>query len=259
MSRPTDFLDAALHYASLGWPVFPLAPRSKHPLIPVRDGGRGLHDATTDPALIRQWWTDFPTANIGLRTGVAFDVLDLDGPEASSALAHARSGREGVHGPVVRTGKGLHVFVLPTGLGNRAGVLPGVDFRGADSYVVAPPSMHPDGHTYTWVSGDPAALAPAPSWLVELLHPRRDLPVTAPLVPVTPSRATAYGSAALRRELERLAVTEVGTRSDSLNQAAFSLGQLVAAGALNEDETAAALLDAGPEPGSTAPLSHFES
>jgi hypothetical protein len=61
---------------------------------------------------------------------VAFDVIDLDGPDASSALAHARAGREGVHGPVVRTGKGFHVFVLPTGLGNRAGVLPGVDFRG---------------------------------------------------------------------------------------------------------------------------------
>jgi hypothetical protein len=62
MTRLADFLDAALYYASLGWPVFPIAPRSKRPLISVDKGGRGLHDATTDLALIRQWWTDFPTA-----------------------------------------------------------------------------------------------------------------------------------------------------------------------------------------------------
>lgn len=209
-----DFLNAALHYASLDYPVFPLAPRSKHPLIPVRDDGRGLHDATTDPAVI-----------IGLRTGVAFDLVNLDGAEASSSLAHARGGRESVHGPVVRTGKGFHVFVLPTGLGNRAGVLLGVDFRGASSYVVAPPSIHPDGHSsYTWVNSDPAALVPAPSWLVELLQPRREATVTScKNFPVGP-RSSAYGRAALRRELERLSRAEVGTRNHELNRAAFALG-----------------------------------
>lgn len=155
-----DFLNSALHYASLGYPVFPLAPRSKHPLIPVRDGGRGLHDATTDPAVI-----------IGLRTGVAFDVVDLDGAEAFSSLVHARAGRESVHGPVVRTGKGFHVFVLPTGLGNRAGVLLWVSTSAvlAATWSLCRRSTRTDTSSYTWVNGDPAVLAPAPSWLVELL------------------------------------------------------------------------------------------
>ena len=39
---------AALYYASLGWAVFPLVPQDKVPLIGKRDGGNGLHDATTD-------------------------------------------------------------------------------------------------------------------------------------------------------------------------------------------------------------------
>jgi hypothetical protein len=83
MGHRIDALDAALHYSEKGWPVFPLAPRSKHPLIPARDGGRGLHDATTDAAVIQAWWEAHPTANVRLRTGVAFDVIDLDGPSSN--------------------------------------------------------------------------------------------------------------------------------------------------------------------------------
>jgi len=117
-----DHLAAALQIASQGIPVFPLAPRSKFPLIAAADGGHGLHDATTDAAQIQAWWTAHPTGNIGLRTGVAFDVVDLDSEAAVDALESARAGRERFGGPVVATAKGFHYFVLPTLLGNRAGV-----------------------------------------------------------------------------------------------------------------------------------------
>ena len=59
-----DHLAAALRYASQGVPVFPLAPRSKFPLISAANGGHGLHDATTDAAQIQAWWMAYPTANI---------------------------------------------------------------------------------------------------------------------------------------------------------------------------------------------------
>jgi len=239
-----DHLAAALRYASQGIPVFPLAPRSKFPLIAAADGGHGLHDATTDAAQIQAWWTAHPTGNIGLRTGVAFDVVDLYSEAAVDALESARAGRERFGGPVVATAKGFHYFVLPTGLGNRAGVLPGVDFRGAGGYVAAPPSLHPSGVRYRWIIHD--RLGPAPSWLVELIGPRRERTVkSCKELPVS----SAYGQAALRRELERLAQTQNGTRNDQLNKAAFSLGQLVASGALNETETTAALIQAGQDLG----------
>ena len=64
-----DHLAAALAYASAGVHVFPLAPRSKVPLISAANGGHGLHDATTDLDVIRAWWRVNPRANIGLRTG----------------------------------------------------------------------------------------------------------------------------------------------------------------------------------------------
>lgn len=128
--RRMNHLAAALAYASAGIRVFPLAPRSKVPLISAKNGGQGLHDATTDADLITSWWTARPTANIGLRTGLSFDVIDLDSEDAVDALEEARAGREPPQGPVVQTGHGFHWYVKSTGVGNRAGVLPGVDFRG---------------------------------------------------------------------------------------------------------------------------------
>jgi hypothetical protein len=90
-----NHLAAALAYASQGIAVFPLAPRSKQPLIPARSGGHGLHDATADPEVIKRWFQDHPTANIGLTTSVSFDVIDLDGEAAIDALEEARARRAG--------------------------------------------------------------------------------------------------------------------------------------------------------------------
>jgi len=92
------------------------------------------------------------TANIGLRTGLSFDVVDLDGEAAVDALEDARAGREPPQGPVVQTGHGFHWYVKPTRVGNRADVLPGVDFRGEGGYVLGPPSVHPKGHRYRWIN-----------------------------------------------------------------------------------------------------------
>lgn len=59
--------------------------------------------------------------------------------------------------------------------------------------------------------------------------------------PIDPARASSFARRALDDELDRLRTTAEGSRNDQLNVAAFSLGQLVAAGALNEHETRDAL------------------
>src|SRR5262245_41859001 len=67
-------LEAALEYAEAGIPVFP-CKRTKEPLTP-----NGFKDATTDKKQIREWWSKWPRAMIGVPTGPAsgIDVLDLD-------------------------------------------------------------------------------------------------------------------------------------------------------------------------------------
>lgn len=59
----SEFLDAALELAKLGYSVFPLKPGGNTPLFP--DGHK---DATTDPERIKDWWSRYPQANIGVKT-----------------------------------------------------------------------------------------------------------------------------------------------------------------------------------------------
>jgi hypothetical protein len=139
--------DLALDYAARGWPVFPLEPGGKPPcgrLVP-----HGLKEATTDPEQINRWWTTEPDANIGLRTGDVFDVLDIDGPDALASLeaimplAVDPDEDPVIIGPTVKTPRGWHIYMAPTGRGNTTnlGGLAGVDWRGKGGYVVAPGSV----------------------------------------------------------------------------------------------------------------------
>jgi hypothetical protein len=83
--------------------------------------------------------------------------------------------------------------------------------------------------------------APAPHWFIQLLVPERRLAVPNAEL----QRSRAYGVGALRRELQRLALAKEGTRNYQLNVSSFNMGRLVAAGAIDEQEVAAALIEEG--------------
>jgi len=266
---------SALDYTSRGWPVFPLhhpvrggcscklgrdcESPAKHPRTP-----NGLNDATTDVERVRTWWTANPQANVGIRTGVAFDVLDVDGEEGLDSLWQLVS-EHGLLpcGPMSRTGKGYHVLFAPTGAGNRTAMLPGLDWRGKGGYIVAPASGHAGGGRYNWSDPSetdadedvlleepwPFPIPLAPEWLVAVVMPPASPPTVYPALPgpgpgPDTGRCTAYASRALEGEVGRVALAPVGQRNHVLNAAAFSLGQLVAGGSLDAMEVAGALLTA---------------
>jgi hypothetical protein len=242
-------LDAALAYARHGIPVLPVhTPAAdgscscgrpdcdrpgKHPRL-----RHGLTDASTDPRRIDLWWSRWPEANVGLRTGLVMDVADIDSPAGADGLRHLLGG-ELPAGPQVHTGGGgRHFWFLPLGYGNRVRLLPGVDWRGAGGYVVAPPSRHVSGATYDWVvrpgadppPEGPAALrdliaGPEPPWSNGGPGgPGRGEPIARP---------ERYAAVALEAEADRVAHAPVGARNDTLNRAAFALGRLVGAGLLD--------------------------
>lgn len=170
VSEEETLLDWALRYASLGWRVLPLGSRSKAPVT-----NNGLMDSSTHPDMIRAWWSLRPNANIGLRTGERFDVIDVDGDVGRASLDEEAGPewRRSHSGPVSLTGKGEHYLILPTRSSNRAGLLPKVDYRGVNGYIVAPPSIHPDGRVYRWdTPRDYSAIIPErPDWIERLLVP----------------------------------------------------------------------------------------
>jgi hypothetical protein len=237
-------LDAALAYARHGIPVLPVhSPVSgggcscgraacerpgKHPRL-----RHGLTEASTDPSRIEQWWSRWPAANVGLRTGFVMDVADVDSTEGRDGLRHLLGGALPT-GPAVRTGGGRHYWFAPLGHGNRVRLLPGVDWRGTGGYVVAPPSSHATGAPYSWLRRPSAELPTAPAALAELVAgptmpgPTDDWPHTRI---VHPDR---YAAVALEAETDRVARAAVGTRNDTLNRAAFALGRLVGAGLLDQ-------------------------
>lgn len=138
LEAPGALLDAALYYAeTLGVPVFPITPQHKLPL----PRSAGFKDATHDTGQISAWWAARPDANIGLATGHHFDVIDIDGPAGVKTWAEILDELPPVLGHVStpRPG-GNHLYVAATGRGNRAGILPGIDYRGLGGYVLAPPS-----------------------------------------------------------------------------------------------------------------------
>jgi len=170
----SKMLAAALAYAQLGWRVFPVKARSKQPLIQ-----EWQKRATTDEATIRQWWSKWPDANIGMAAGPESGVLvlDQDGEEGQQSLA----GLEKPPTPTQRTGGGgLQWFYawderlngLPT---TKVGLLPGVDTRGTGGFTILPPSLHPSGKRYAWADSlNPrdVPLAPPPTWLIQKLTDR---------------------------------------------------------------------------------------
>jgi len=233
-------LTAALAHAGRGWPVFPLEPGGKRPL--ARLAPHGFKQVTPDPGAIRAWWSQQPDANIGIRTGVTFDVLDIDGPDALTALDRTMptavdpANDPYLIGPTVRTPRGWHLYVAATGRGNSVNVggLAGVDWRGAGGYIVAAGSIREDGTRWSeYLPGDPlygleADIRPAPAWLLGLAQKK-----AVPLAPGGQLPTDRYGQAALERELGRLIMAPVGERNHQLNKTAHALGQLIAAGTLD--------------------------
>jgi Bifunctional DNA primase/polymerase, N-terminal len=253
---------AAQAYAALGYAVVPMhtaRPRGacscpdpacpdpgKHPRL---RGWQRL--AAVDPAVAGEWWRRWPDANLGLATGRRFDALDLDGEQGVKALRALLSIAPWEHpGPVARTGGGgWHLLFATAGLGNRVGLLPGVDWRGRDGLIVAPPSQHASGGRYSWVQPLMAALPEVPAGLRRLLAPPPTPRTTLPPAPAATGRRGGYGRVALARERATVAAAPPGRRNASLNRAAFNLGQLVAAGLLEAEEVRVVLLAAALEAG----------
>lgn len=149
-----QFLDAALHYASLGWHVFPLAAGLKVPCT-----AHGVKDATTDDTQIREWWTRWPNANIAVACGAASGIYVVDVDVTATGDVNGLESLKEFPPlpPTIRQDTprgGFHAFYRTADApANRNSFRPGIDIRGNGYYVVLAPSIHPNGGQYAWTPG----------------------------------------------------------------------------------------------------------
>lgn len=196
MTQPIQLNDhrmmhAALWYAARGLHVFPLYEPAgegcscrkgsecrnagKHPRTP-----RGMLAATCDADRIREWWSRWPGANIGIATGPSgLVVVDVDprsgGDENLSKLE--REHGELPHTPTALTGGGgqHYVFRRPQSAKHlkSMSIRRGVDVKADGGYIVAAPSIHASGRPYVWDAGariEETELAMLPEWIVRMVE-----------------------------------------------------------------------------------------
>lgn len=225
----------------LGLGPWAIALRGK---IPVFDAWNTR--PPVDEATVRGWLAS--GYNLGLRTGLGSGAIVIDDDRPKHGLEQFDLPPTGL---MVQSPTGSrHAYYLRPAEGecprNSASLLaPKVDVRGEGGYVVIPPSIHPDARKpYVWVSTGLAT--PFPVALLATATEARRGSKSAPVEPhgaptgpfevdmTAPTGGAGYANAALFREAHAVRTAPEGSRNDTLNRAAFSLGQLVAGGVLQD-------------------------
>jgi hypothetical protein len=186
---------AALSYAELGWHILPAwwvetdagtgalhcacansdcKSPGKHPIGKIAPMGQ--NSATSDEITIRNWWNQYPDANI---------AVYLEPSELCAVDIDPRNGGiqtiediEAKFGPLVSDlmqftgGGGEHrVFHLPRNIALPGKLGTGVDIK-ANGYIMVEPSNHISGSKYSWeASSDPrkgVIASPMPDWMRDL-------------------------------------------------------------------------------------------
>jgi putative DNA primase/helicase len=194
-----ELLNYALHYSKAGYPVLPLhnlvvkngitqcsckdgiecTKSAKHPRT-----RHGSLDATREESQIFDWWQHYPNANIGLLTGkeAGIFILDVDVKDGGEfSLDELQDiyrtdikafGREYEPLPATLTtitgSGGRHLYfkhLMDFGIkGTASKIASGLDIRGENNYIIAPPSKHISGNRYKWFGVD-IPIEDAPIWL----------------------------------------------------------------------------------------------
>jgi hypothetical protein len=175
MVASSEMLKSALALAGAGFQIFPCVYGTKVP----PHNSRGFYEATGNAAVIQRWFGGSFKRNLAIRTGAASKCFVVD-EDVPGAIEHMET-KYGVL-PVTRmarSARGYHRYFLHPGVpitNSKSKVAPGIDIKGDAGYVLAPPSLHPEGVFYEWTNNAP--IVEAPAWLVELAI-RRPVPPSA--------------------------------------------------------------------------------
>lgn len=176
MNAPAKVLsrlgEAAVEYAERGWHVFPLAEGTKHIHL---TGKGGYHNASCDLGMVREWWSRWPDANIGLNLEASgLLAVDVDSYKPDCGWATFIRGRDMPATLVQRSARGGIHYIFKADQGQSySSPCAGVDLK-QNGYVLLEPSTFEGGAYQIETDDDPA---PCPEWV-----PRGGAKATKPVV-----------------------------------------------------------------------------
>jgi hypothetical protein len=143
-------------YIANGLSVIPIKPYSKEPAV----AWKAYQQEPPSVSEVQKWFkgTDY---GIGIVTGKVSDnlvVIDFDGAETFKEFLKTLKDdlKDIVNNTwVVKTSRGFHVYLrVDTDKKIPTTKFPGVDIKAEGAYVVAPPSIHPSGIRYEFLTPD---------------------------------------------------------------------------------------------------------
>ncbi|MCC3304205.1 bifunctional DNA primase/polymerase [Sneathiella sp. HT1-7] len=210
--QEVELLCAAVNYAALGWPVFPV-----HSVNEQGDCSCGAKDcknagkhpktleghkaATSDIETVKRWWSGTHVgANIGCWCKAGFWTLDVDPRDDGDkklATLEKKYGKLPATVTSLTGGNGFHFLFRKKPvceyrgkvIGEDGHSLIGLDIKAYSGYIVLPPSNHASSGKYRWKEGHGPGemdVAEAPQWL-------EDLCVKGTPVPPSPEPQRAGG------------------------------------------------------------------
>lgn len=236
MNRSTTdmpLVDHALRMATKGWSIIPvhdttsgtcscrLKDKCRTPGKHPRQSG-WTKKSSLDADQIVRWWKQWPNANIGIVTGTPSGIMVLDfdvksGGHQTLVNLLQEFPEIGETFRVKTGGGGWHLYVqIPEGgVGNYAGILPGLDIRGDNGMVLAAGSTHHSGNKYE-IQKDAQVIALPDVLLVRLgIGHKRDTSTTQ-----EQRRNTQEKRKQVKETLERLRTKQVVWESLSSSQQA---------------------------------------
>jgi hypothetical protein len=198
--------DWAVAYRKLGWCVIPLVPGSRasylHKWTPYQTALPTINQ-------IRAWWRMWPDASIGIVLGPISGllVIDTDSEEADE-LFRKLAGDVAERCPAAMSGSRkpgrYHYYFrhpeLPTSARN-VDIHQKLEIRGTNGLIIADPSLHNSGNTYSWIDQQAiweVPLLETPPAIIEALNVAEDRKTHRPSV----ERVTIVGTGGFSSDFE---------------------------------------------------------
>ena len=171
---------AALAYMARGWLAIPMKPGTKEPAVKFKD--LQAQDFVVPHIPREPYFLEQPGAGVGVLLRPSH-LLVVDCDSAAAVAEAVRNTPEPCNNVVLST-KGAHLYYrrpehCPPLRTVKRGASQAIDIM-ADGYMVAPPSVHPSGHRYQWLSQ--GELQEAPDWAVGLLAAIRERSIAGVLL-----------------------------------------------------------------------------